>query len=147
MFEQFAPFEESTLDWLREKLGTYVADAEEVLQIVYIRIWKRNLGAIANPEAYLRKACWNAMREFLRRARRREKHERICRTPAGTMSEMVDVQDHGEEGRLTQGQLRLASLIATGSSVVEAASQLGISPGAARTRLYEARKRLQRRIA
>ena len=150
MFEQFAPFEESTLTWLRKKMRSYRADAEEVLQLVYIRIWKRKPGAVEKPEEYLKTACRNGLREYFRGVQRRKKHMEQYRARPRTTPEAFDLEDFREDRRwkkLTVGQVQVAWLIATGFSLAEAAKHLGISPGAARTRLYEARKHFARRIA
>lgn len=134
MIDQFAPFEESVLTELRRTVG---ADAEEILQRVYIRVWERKIH-VRNPGKYLRRACMNAMREFLRSEKRRREYEK--RALLGRREAESIAIDDEKLKLLTEGQRRVACLVAVGFSIAEAAEYLGISPGAARTRLYEARK-------
>jgi len=150
MLEQFAAHEKSALKFLRGRLGCHAADAEEILQRIYLRIWKCPPRAIKNPRAYLGRACANGVNEYFRKATRRSNKVEVYRTRARTAPGAFDLEDFRDDRRfrcLTQGELRVAWLVAVGFTVVQAAAHLGISPGAARTRLYEARKHFARRVA
>lgn len=135
MFEEFKKHEKGILAWLQRKIG---GDAEEILQLVYIRIWKLEVRGVRDPAKYLMRACKNGLRQFMRSEKRRKNYEK--QAPLVRQDKWPLAADDEQFMRLTKGQRRVGFLIAAGYSPAEAADHLGISPGAVRTRLYGARR-------
>ncbi|MES1257563.1 MAG: sigma-70 family RNA polymerase sigma factor [Acidobacteriota bacterium] len=126
------------------------ADAEDVLQTVFLRLAGRDLSVevIDNPEGYLRRAAVNASLNLLaQRARRNVPLESAPEPHAGS-----DQQDLREVLRLAMATLggRTAEMFALrfieGHSNGEIADMFGVSSLVVGVTLHRARRQLQKEI-
>src|SRR5580693_9060743 len=69
------------------------ADAEDVLQTVFLRMLRRDSSAIDNPESYLRRSAVNAALDIVR-ARQSDNTLELERLPSsGSCTELRDLRD------------------------------------------------------
>ncbi|GEM_PF-2118698 len=143
VIDQVLPYREMALDRLCQWLGNRAFEADDILQDVLFRMLAQKRRRLRHPDRYLLRACANGVKEHFRKSSRwttRIQLYGIVRRATASECELGQLADDPRLSGFSRGKLRVAWLVAAGFSLVEAAEYLGISPGAARTRLYEARK-------
>ena len=129
------------------------ADAEDVLQTVFLRLAGRDLSAdlIENPEGYLRRAAVNAAINLLAlKSRKNVSLEKSAEPSAGTNH--AERSDLREVLRMAMAKLgsRTAEMFALrfleGHSNPEIAEMFGVSTLVVSVTLFRARKQLQNEI-
>ena len=129
------------------------ADAEDVLQTVFLRLAGRDLAAdlIENPEGYLRRAAVNAAINLLELKSRKNVSLEKAPEPAATGNH-AERSDLREVLRMAMAKLggRTAEMFALrfleGHSNPEIAEMFGVSTLVVSVTLFRARKRLQNEI-
>jgi RNA polymerase sigma-70 factor (ECF subfamily) len=122
------------------------ADAEDVLQTVFLRILKRDTSEIDNPESYLRRAAVNAALDIVR-ARQADNSLELERTASsGSCTELRDLRDTVRR-TISTFPPKTAEMIALrffeGYSNPEIAKMMGISQIMVAVTVHRARKKLQ----
>jgi RNA polymerase sigma-70 factor (ECF subfamily) len=122
------------------------ADAEDVLQTVFLRILKRDTSDIENPESYLRRAAVNAALDIVR-SRKADNSLELERTASsGSCTELRDLRDTVRRTIATFPP-KTAEMIALrffeGYSNPEIAKMMGISQIMVAVTVHRARKKLQ----
>ena len=125
------------------------ADAEDVMQTVFLRILKRDTAEIENPESYLRRSAVNAALDVVR-ARQADHALELERMPAsGSCTELRDLRDTVRRV-LTTLPPKTAEMIALrffeGYTNPEIAKMLGVSQILVAVTVHRARKRLQQEL-
>jgi RNA polymerase sigma-70 factor (ECF subfamily) len=122
------------------------ADAEDVLQTVFLRILKRDTSEIENPESYLRRAAVNAALDIVR-SRKADNSLELERTASsGSCTELRDLRDTVRRTIATFPP-KTAEMIALrffeGYTNPEIAKMMGISQIMVAVTVHRARKKLQ----
>jgi RNA polymerase sigma-70 factor (ECF subfamily) len=122
------------------------ADAEDVLQTVFLRILKRDTSDIENPESYLRRAAVNAALDIVR-SRKADNSLELERTASsGSCTELRDLRDTVRRTIATFPP-KTAEMIALrffeGYTNPEIAKMMGISQIMVAVTVHRARKKLQ----
>lgn len=126
------------------------ADAEDVLQTVFLRLLKRDpTGAIENPESYLRRSAVNAAVDIVR-ARQADHNLEVERLAAsGSSTELRDLRDTLRR-ELAKLPPRTAEMFALrffeGYTNPEIAKLMGLSQIVVAVTLHRARKKLQKEL-
>lgn len=126
------------------------ADAEDVLQTVFLRLLKRDLtGEIENPESYLRRSAVNAALDIVR-ARQIDNSLELERMPAsGSCTELRDLRDTVRRA-LARLPERTAEMFALrffeGYTNPEIARMMGLSQIVVAVTVHRARKKLQQEL-
>ncbi len=133
------------------------ADAEDILQEVYAKLWKKReaLAGILNPEAFAVTMTRRASLDFLRSPAGRKNRtaiDRLDEFPGDDPPDArVEARDrlHEVQGwidRLPDNQRQILRLAALGDSSDEIAGQTGLTPGNVRTLLSRARKTIRQQM-
>lgn len=133
------------------------ADAEDILQEVYARLWKKReaLTGILNPEAFAMTITRRASLDFLRSPAGRKNRTTLDRMPEPPMDDppdrQIEARDrlrqvHGLIDRLPDNQRRILRLAALGYPSEEIAGLTGLTPSNVRTLLSRARKTIREQI-
>jgi len=122
------------------------ADAEDVLQTVFLRILKRDTSQIENAESYLRRAAVNAALDIVR-ARQADNSLELERTASsGSCTELRDLRDTVRR-TISTFPPKTAEMIALrffeGYTNPEIAKMMGISQIMVAVTVHRARKKLQ----
>jgi RNA polymerase sigma-70 factor (ECF subfamily) len=125
------------------------ADAEDVLQTVFLRILKRDTSQIDNPESYLRRAAVNAALDIVR-ARQADNSLELERTASsGSCTELRDLRDTVRR-TISTFPPKTAEMIALrffeGYTNPEIAKMMGISQIMVAVTVHRARKKLQQEL-
>lgn len=125
------------------------ADAEDVLQTVFLRILKRDLSEIENAESYLRRSAVNAALDIVR-ARQADHSLELERMPSsGSCTELRDLRDTVRRVMATLPP-KAAEMIALrffeGYTNPEIARMMGISQIMVAVTIHRARKKLQQEL-
>jgi RNA polymerase sigma-70 factor, ECF subfamily len=127
------------------------ADAEDVLQTVFLRILRRDAASteIDNPESYLRRAAVNAALDIVR-ARQSDNSLELERMPSsGSCTELRDLRDTVRRA-LSKFPPKTAEMIALrffeGYTNPEIAKIMGISQIVVAVTVHRARKKLQQEL-
>jgi RNA polymerase sigma-70 factor (ECF subfamily) len=125
------------------------ADAEDVLQTVFLRILKRDTSEIDNPESYLRRAAVNAALDIVR-ARQADNSLELERTASsGSCTELRDLRDTVRR-TISTFPPKTAEMIALrffeGYTNPEIAKMMGISQIMVAVTVHRARKKLQQEL-
>lgn len=125
------------------------ADAEDVLQTVFLRIWKKDASLIQNPESYLRRSAVNAALDVVRarQAAGQVALEDTVTSPACT--ELRELRDALRKA-LAKLNPKMAEIFALrffeGNSNQEIANLLDMSQVLVAVTLHRARKQLQKEL-
>ena len=134
------------------------ADAEDLLQEVYAKLWKMrdNLADVRSPEAFAVTMTKNACLDFLRSPAGRKNRTEIDRLPVTAEEqppdrklEALDLLGNVRKliDRLPENQRQILRLRAMDDhSLEEIAEMTGFSPGNVRTMLSRARKTLREQM-
>jgi len=125
------------------------ADAEDVLQTVFLRILKRDALEIENPESYLRRAAVNAALDIVR-ARQADNSLELERMPSsGSCTELRDLRDTVRRV-IAKFPPKTAEMIALrffeGYTNPEIAKIMGLSQIVVAVTVHRARKKLQQEL-
>jgi RNA polymerase sigma-70 factor (ECF subfamily) len=125
------------------------ADAEDVLQTVFLRMLRRDSSEIDNPESYLRRSAVNAALDIVR-ARQADNSLELERMPAsGSCTELRDLRDTLRRS-LSKMPPRTADLFALrffeGYTNPEIARLMGLSQIVVAVTVHRARKKLQQEL-
>ncbi len=125
------------------------ADAEDVLQTVFLRILKRDTSQIENAESYLRRAAVNAALDIVR-ARQADNSLELERTASsGSCTELRDLRDTVRR-TISTFPPKTAEMIALrffeGYTNPEIAKMMGISQIMVAVTVHRARKKLQQEL-
>lgn len=126
------------------------ADAEDVLQAVFLRLLRRDRSAepLDNPESYLRRAAINAALDIIR-ARQEQRSVPLEQSPPSATPDDRDLRDCLRSA-LARLDARSAEIFALrffeGHSNTEIARMLGISQIYVGVVLHRSRKQLQKEI-
>jgi RNA polymerase sigma factor (sigma-70 family) len=126
------------------------ADAEDVLQAVFLRLLRRDRSAepLDNPESYLRRAAINASLDIIR-TRREQPSVPLDESPPGAVPDERDTRDclRNALARLDPRSAEIFALrFFEGHTNPEIARMLGISQIYTGVVLHRARKQLQKEI-
>lgn len=125
------------------------ADAEDVLQTVFMRMLRRDSSEIDNPESYLRRSAVNAALDVVR-ARQADNSLELERMPAsGSCTELRDLRDTLRRA-LSKFPPRTAEMFALrffeGYTNPEIAKLMGLSQIVVAVTVHRARKKLQQEL-
>ncbi len=125
------------------------ADAEDVLQTVFMRMLRRDSSEIDNPESYLRRSAVNAALDVVR-ARQADNSLELERMPAsGSCTELRDLRDTLRRA-LSKFPARTAEMFALrffeGYTNPEIAKLMGLSQIVVAVTVHRARKKLQQEL-
>ena len=125
------------------------ADAEDVLQTVFLRMLRRDSSEIDNPESYLRRSAVNAALDIVR-ARQADNSLELERMPAsGSCTELRDLRDTLRRS-LSKMPPRTAEMFALrffeGYTNPEIARLMGLSQIVVAVTVHRARKKLQQEL-
>ena len=125
------------------------ADAEDVLQTVFLRILKRDTAEIENPESYLRRSAVNAALDIVR-ARQADHSLELEKMPSsGSCTELRDLRDTVRRVLATLPP-KTAEMIALrffeGYTNPEIAKIMGTSQIMVAVTVHRARKKLQQEL-
>jgi RNA polymerase sigma-70 factor (ECF subfamily) len=125
------------------------ADAEDVLQTVFLRMLRRDSSEIDNPESYLRRSAVNAALDIVR-ARQADNSLELERMPAsGSCTELRDLRDTLRRSLSTMPP-RTAEMFALrffeGYTNPEIAKLMGLSQIVVAVTVHRARKKLQQEL-
>ena len=128
-----------------------VADAEDVLHTVFLRILRRNeTGLIGNAEGYLRRSASNAALDILRARRETTVPDADRLAARGADPERGDLAEHLRRALavLPERSAEMFTLrFFEGLSNPEIARQMGLSQMVVAVTLHRTRKRLQKELA
>lgn len=130
------------------RLTGSAADAEDVLQTVFLRFLRRDPEAIANPESYLRRAAIHASFDLIRERQRRAEAP-IEDAPAAAPGSDADLREclRRAIARLDPRQAEIFTLrFIEGHGNSEIAAMLGISQVYVAVTVHRTRAKLAKEI-
>lgn len=149
IMEPFVQYADKARSWVAHEFGLQVADAEDIVQEVLLRLGRSRPLEVRNPKAYLFKAC---ARAAWRHSQRLKKWRMVhiacadhCLTPR--VREDRAESNNPRLSKISRRHRRLAHLIASGFSQVQAARELNLKPNTVRVYVHEMRKSLARMAA
>jgi RNA polymerase sigma-70 factor (ECF subfamily) len=127
-------------------------DAEDVLQTVFLRLLRRESGALAeidNPESYLRRAAVNAALDIVRARQADNTLELEKMATSGSCTELRDLRDTMRRA-LSKLAPKTAEMVALrffeGYTNPEIAKLMGLSQIVVAVTVHRARKKLQQEL-
>jgi RNA polymerase sigma-70 factor (ECF subfamily) len=127
-------------------------DAEDVLQTVFLRLLRRESGALAeidNPESYLRRSAVNAALDIVRARQADNTLELEKMATSGSCTELRDLRDTMRRA-LSKLAPKTAEMVALrffeGYTNPEIAKLMGISQIVVAVTVHRARKKLQQEL-
>jgi RNA polymerase sigma-70 factor (ECF subfamily) len=127
-------------------------DAEDVLQTVFLRLLRRDSGALAeidNPESYLRRSAVNAALDIVRARQADNTLELEKMATSGSCTELRDLRDTMRRA-LSKLAPKTAEMVALrffeGYTNPEIAKLMGISQIVVAVTVHRARKKLQQEL-
>lgn len=133
------------------------SDAEDVAQEAFVRAYRR-LGGLRDRtkfRAWLVRVTWRTALDWRRAAKRRgAREDALARVSPQIGDAETDAVEHQRQARLwaaieeLPAKLRLALVLSAieGHAVRDVAELLGVPDGTVKSRLFEARRRLQERL-
>ena len=133
------------------RLWTYTgssADAQDIVQEVFLLAYRKDIRCHAKPEAWLMKTADNLCRNHARTRNRQEQKQKKAAKDVPMLSGETEIRD-------VDMKLTLESIVSSddyeiivkhymfGQSLEEIAQQMGVSHAALRVRLFRIRKRLK----